>query len=447
MLAAAVLAAPAAAAKQPNVLVIVTDDQRADGTLDVMPATRQWFEQGGTTFSNAFATTPLCCPSRASLLTGNYAHNHRVLANNVRATSPPFDHGREIQRYLKQAGYTTGIVGKYLNGFPIESAPPGFDFFATHEAFYYGRWNVQGRVRMETTYATEFAAQQARSFLRGSHDGDRPWFLYVATFAPHGPQVAQAKYWDSDSGPPPSNPAVDESDLSDKPPWLGRLSQGRGFAFGVRREQRKVLRSADDMVASIMDEVRQLGEERDTLAIFTSDNGLFWGEHGGLSIKDLPYDPATKVPLLLRWPGRVAPARSDSRLAANIDIAPTILDAAGVKGPLMDGRSLFSPQRRDRLLLEYGGMDDRIPAWASIRTRDSLYTEYFDFPRNRPHSLPAGRSLGAGSASFVEYYDLFRDPFAVENLAYRRSPPLPPELRFSSAQLHRDMDCRGGLCP
>ena len=436
--------------ERPNILVIVTDDQRAEGTLDVMPKTRRWFAREGTTFTNAFVTTPLCCPSRASILTGNYAHNHFAFVNDINRSSAPFEHSRGIQRYLRKGGYRTGIVGKYLNGFPLESKPPFFDDYFVHEAFYYrSRWNAQGKVKDVRGYSTTYARNRSRQLLRKYDKGKKPWFLYVATNAPHSPLTSEPKYRGSDCGPPPNDPAVTETDLADKPPWIKRLDQGREFAFGVRCDQRRILRSADDMVDGIMGELRRLGESRNTLAIFTSDNGLFWGEHGNLAIKDLPYDPSTKVPMLMRWPGKVARGRIDDRLVANLDIAPTAVDATGIRGPLMDGRSLLSRGSRDRLLLEYGGLTDLIPAWSAIRRPTQQYTEYYSFPgRDRTHALPGGAATERqNEASFLEYYDLLADPFQVDNIASRREPPVPPELSELASQLHRDMDCRGRTCP
>jgi arylsulfatase A-like enzyme len=179
----------------PNVLIIVTDDQR--GGLNVMGETRRWFAEGGTRYPAAFATTPLCCPSRASILTGRYAHNHGVRRNGP-ASSDNLDQRTTLAYYLDQAGYRTGLFGKFLNGWDVTQAPPHFDEWALMlYAYYGGQWNVNGTVQTIDDYSTTYIADKAEAFLRaGEQDPNQPWFLYVATTAPKPPYTPGPRYAD-----------------------------------------------------------------------------------------------------------------------------------------------------------------------------------------------------------------------------------------------------------
>jgi arylsulfatase A-like enzyme len=193
--------------------------------------------------------------------------------------------------------------------------------------------------------------------------------------------------------------------------------------------------SVDDMVGELHRSLQETGELGDTLAIFVSDNGLFWGEHGGLPIKDLPYPASARIPLLVSWPGQVAAGAEDPRLTANIDLAPTILDAAGREAIVrrLDGNSLLrGGWERDRLLLEYFGLADAIPAWAGLITPIGQYTEYQD---------PAAGGL------FRELYDFRTDPWELTNPFGDDDPANDPDVSAVADLLHRDMTCRGPSCP
>ena len=314
--------------RPPNVLLIVTDDQRADHTLSVMDDVRRHFASEGTTFTRAFATTPLCCPSRASIFTGRYAHNHGVVDN---VDVSPLDHDTTIQHLLRDDGYLTGMFGKYFNAWELARTPPDFDRWAMLDHGYHdAEFNVQGRIRRVPGSSTDFVARRTIGFVTGAErDDDRPWFAYVAVHAAHRGFEPSPRYEDAPVPRWPSNPAVAETERSDKPLYVREQNVDARFGDAIRRDQLRTLMSVDDLVDGVFGALDRLGETRDTLAIFTSDNGFFWGEHG-LSDKRLPYLPSTRVPLLVRWPGRVEPGTRDGRLVANVDVAPTILDAAGV---------------------------------------------------------------------------------------------------------------------
>jgi arylsulfatase A-like enzyme len=436
----------AAAGSRPNVLLIVTDDQRASGTMQVMPETRRWLARGGTEFERAFATTPLCCPSRASILSGRYAHNHRVLRND---DGQAFDPATSLERHLADSGYATALVGKYLNGWPLERPPGQFDQFWMTLGGYRGtEWNVNGELGAVDRYSTSYVGATARRYIEQRERRDRrPWFLYVAPSAPHGTFEAdggvgfepQRRYARAPVGPFRRNPAVEEQDLSDKPRFLDELARsvppGVPGPRATRKGQLRLLMSVDDQVGALRESLRREGELRHTLVIFTSDNGLLWGEHGGLSIKDLPYPPATQVPLLASWPGRVEEGGEDQRLVANVDLAPTILDAAGADDVAagLDGRSLLDPSwTRERLLLEYFGLPGRIPPWAGVLTTEAQLTVY--------------RDPQTGARSY-EFYDGTGDPWQLENPYGTPNPLDDPVVLQELAWLEHARDCAGATCP
>src|SRR5687768_11457195 len=268
--------APAPSA--PNVLVFVTDDQRADDTLRAMPSVRKWFGSKGTTFRHAFATTPLCCPSRASIMTGQYAHNHRVLKNSHGERLPQ---QRTIQRALWMDGYQTFLAGKYLNGWDINQEPPFFDRWAMQKWGYFdSEFNINGIVREIAEYSVKFIGDESIASLEQFElNDDTPWFGYVAPFSAHKPYVPQDRYSDADVGAWYGNPAVREKHLGDKPEFVRDRQLTKEQGRLIRAQQLRTLISADDTVGRIMTWLADHGELRDTLAVFVSDNGRSWGEH------------------------------------------------------------------------------------------------------------------------------------------------------------------------
>jgi arylsulfatase A-like enzyme len=422
--------------RAPNVLLILTDDQREG--LEVMPETTRLFVRGGREFTNAYTTVPVCCPSRAGIFTGQYIHNHGVTTNSGVDSLDP---DTTFQHLLQKAGYRTAMFGKYMNGWNI--APPKFDEWGTRigrDRYYGALWNVQGAKETIDQYSTDFVADSAVDFLQRADEEDdaQPWFLYLAPDAPHAPSEAEPEYakaevpdWDVDPGVFERDP---KGHYTTK---LARTLINRKEGDLVRTKQYRALMSVDDLVADVHAAINELGEDEDTLAIFMSDNGYMWGEHG-LSEKTLPYTESIRVPLLMRWPDVVETGSSDQRLVANIDLAPTILEATGVSGPTvgaMDGRSILDAEwQRDRLLVEHE--DDpssaRTPTWASLRTNAYQYIEYYS--KN-------------GRIKFREYYDLVADPRQMVNVLADRTRGNNPDVETLSAQLADDRDCKGDDCP
>ncbi|MGH2692818.1 MAG: sulfatase family protein [Actinomycetota bacterium] len=429
-------------ADRPNVLIIVTDDQRVD-TFAAMPRTRAWFERGGTRFPNTFATTPLCCPSRASIMSGRYAHNHDVETNRSAAL---FDERGTLQRYLQEEGFLTAMVGKYLNGW--QGDPHYFDRWSTFidPIRYYGaKTNVDGRLQTIKGYSTDYVAREAVSVLSGFERTDTdPWYLYVAPLAPHDPYEPKRSYRRDKVGGWGGNPAVREQDRSDKPSWVTGMRRQTTLKEGreIRAGQLRTLLSVDDLVERLRRALVSLGEEQDTLAFFISDNGKHWGEHG-LGGKQDPYTHSVRIPMYLRWPGHVAQGGDDPRLALNVDVAATVLDATGASADAehpLDGRSLLAAWDRDHVYSEnkFGGQG--FPSWSTVRTNSEQYIEWYDEDLE--------------TVSFREYYDLTMDPWQLTNLlgdADTSNDPPAHRLTELSLQIARDRRCQGtngaGACP
>lgn len=392
--------------QKPNVLLIITDDQRLDGSAAVMPNTWREFGQFGTEYTNAFVTTPLCCPSRASIYSGKYPHNHGVRRNG----GLEFDPAESWQRYLHDAGYFMGLFGKYF----FSITPRGAPYF-----------NRAADISGEDPQDGPKIDEDATSFLREAEARDRqPWALVVATNQPHypwngRPSVAQ--------GLPPYSPfpSFGEQDLSDKHPAVADEAarfdaRGPSWPPEVRNGQRWELQQVDEMVGDVMSQLDRLDERQRTLAIFTSDNGYMWGEHG-VYHKLWPYLESVRVPLFASWPGHVAEGALDDRLVANIDIAPTIMEAAGVTPRYpVDGRSLFDGYDRPWLLLESAIKQDvRVPDWTGMVSDSREYIQWEN--------------------GFVEDYDLAADPYELD--ASNVSDPAV------QAMLAQAGTCAGSDCP
>jgi arylsulfatase A-like enzyme len=420
---------------RPNVLIIMTDDQRATGTMRAMPATRRWFGKHGVTYTNAFATTPLCCPARSSLFTGQYVHNHGVTANSEANNLDPT---RTLQAYLQRRGYFTALSGKYLNAWGT-TAPPYFNRFAIltskwgPESYTTPTFNFDGTVRRVYRYSTTVIQKRAVGMLRSfdRRADAKPWLMYMTPFAPHEPAIPAPRHvgvrvskWDP-------APSVFERDRTDKPPVVRSETVGLREQRRLRRRMLRSLMSVDDMVARVMRTLKELDESTRTIAFFLSDNGWLWGEHG-LEGKRLPYAESVRIPFYMRWPGHTVPGTEEDRFVANIDIAPTVLDALDFTPPVpMDGRALLAPDARDRMFMEHYA-DADIPSWASVWTLEHQYTEWYD---------------GNGDRIFRELYDRAADPYQMVNLLAGERDPPSDQLPSLEAGLEADRSCVGSACP
>jgi arylsulfatase A-like enzyme len=363
------LAAPAAAA--PNVVVIETDDQTLE-SMRVMERTRALIGDQGATFENAFVSLSLCCPSRATLLTGRYAHNHGVLD-----IKPPWggferlDGAETLATWLQRSGYQTALVGKYLNRYgrrdPAE-VPPGWTEWhglvdPTTYSFYGYLFTENGVLHRygatAADYQTDVITGKAEDVIARRAGADAPLFLWVTYVAPHNglprdpgdppgmaSPVPAPRHAGAFAGEPlPRTPAFDEADVRDKPPSIRRRPRLPASEVTAiehhHRQELEALLAVDEGVARIVGALERAGELEDTLLVFTSDNGYLHGEHRVPAGKVLAYEPSIRVPLLMRGPG-VPRGLRPAQLAANVDLAPAILEAAGAAGGWEpDGLSLF----------------------------------------------------------------------------------------------------------
>jgi arylsulfatase A-like enzyme len=425
-------------ANTPNILIIITDDHRRDAGYSRMTEFDQRFRQEGTQFTEALATTPLCCPSRASIMTGQYTHNHGVWGNDP--TAAPYlkwlapeamDHDTTIQRYAHDVGYRTALFGKFLNKYPMELSPPHFDTWAyfTNSGISYsgGKWNVDGEVQTVSNYHTTYMSDRAVEFIETT---DQPWLLYLATAAPHPPYKAQAKYEDADVGSWNGNPATEETDRSDKPGWVKKLNATEKDGREVRKKQIRTLYSVDDMIGEVFAALDAAGETESTLAFFLGDNGYTWAEHGVID-KRSPYRQSVRIPFFARWPGHFDQGE-DTRLVGTIDILPTILEALGITAEhTVDGRSLLGNHERTEILMEFAE-ESGVPTWASIYTKDYQFIQIY---------------RDDGKVTFREYYDLDADEWQLENLLHNGNPDDNPDTGPLIDALEAAQACAGANCP
>ena len=405
----------AATGSRPNILLIVTDDHPKQ-TDWAMQETLSWLGEHGITYANGHCTTPLCAPSRASIFSGRYAHNHGVRSNLYPHN---LDQSTTVQSYLRLAGYRTGLFGKYLNTWSIQDSPPHFDEWAMlQEGYLRATFNINGTVQQINRYTTTVIRNRALRFIEEAAKDPRPWFAYVAPYAPHKPNVPARRHAQTAVPPWSGRPSVFETDKSDKPPYVQASNHTLAEGQAARQRQLRSLLSLDDTMKTFRNKLAAVGQLNNTLVLYVGDNGRLWGDHGRLA-KGVPYRPAHEVPFYLSWPaGGLAGGTVDNHLVANIDIAPTILDAAGVTPDTpQDGQSLLSTHSRDRLLTEWwaeGAVNGGPPSWASSINTTRQYVEYYDLKTDA-----AGRAAGTGTVLFREYYDLVDDPYQLNNLLYK----------------------------
>lgn len=431
---------PAAGDPRPNLLFIMTDDQRID-TMSVMPKTVSWLGDTGTTFTEGYVTTPSCCPSRATVLTGRYVHNNGV----TNQTGPAADRSTFINKYLQDAGYFTGHAGKYLHYIPLNSVEPNWDRWTYFKTGYYDpEVNRDGVVSVATgEYSTNVTFDAAVDYVEDfeNRDDDKPWFLHITPIAPHrqgwNPPVPEAKYANAPIPAWNQEPSVTETDLSDKPPFIYCCNITPQGVAATRDAQLRSLMTVDDGIDRLMQTLEDNGELENTLVIFTSDNGWLLSDHRTHE-KFLPYKHSVRVPFIARWDGEIAAGATDDRFVGNVDIGPTFLKAAGITNTAvpMDGIDVIDGPRRWRRLTEYwqdNGNVREIPDWASLTTANLQYTEYYE--------------ADGTTIRFREYYDLQNDPYQLTNLYLDGNPANDPDARWMHDRLTADRTCVGTACP
>jgi arylsulfatase A-like enzyme len=431
---------------RPNI-VLVTADDMALSDLQWMPRTRRLLGAHGVEMAEFLSNHPLCCPARAQILTGQYAHNNGVHDNDGRYGG--YDELRRpadtIAAWLRGAGYRTAFVGKYLNGWELDPRPDAgwtafnpllgnvyrfFGFTLHHD----GEPRTHGR-----GHSTDVIFRVVRSYIRDFSRGQAPFFIWASPIAPHNrmseagwrPPVPARRHRGIhvDVDPPSlSDPAFNEKNVSDKPPHLTkRRPMPVRRAVIDHRMRIRSLRSLDGQVARTVRALRRAGELADTYVFFTSDNGYLLGEHR-MHGKNLPYEESLRVPLLVRGPGVPMGAVRRGQFGL-VDLAPTFLDLADASpGRRLDGRSMLAAVRRGgegyRHYLIQASTRDVPWWWRGVRSRRFVYVRY--------------------AGGFEELYDLRNDPHQLRNAA--GDAAYEDVRRRFALHLERLATCQGRGC-
>jgi arylsulfatase A-like enzyme len=462
----------AVAQARPNILVIETDDQTLE-SMRVMTNVNSLIGEQGASFRNNFVNYSLCCPSRATFLTGQYAHNHRVHSN-----LPPnggfgrFEglHGdNNLAVWLQDAGYYTTMIGKYLNLYANDPRiPPGWsEWYATAPdtspseadrdalSAYNYTLNENGTSvhygENPADFKQDVLTRKAINFVHRRAPKPRSFFLWLTYTAPHigGPnpnpnppndcggaaKPAPRHAHAFDSAPLPRPPNFNEADVSDKPAEVrNRPRLNADQVAEIRRKYRcglESLLSVDEGVKKVVDALNASGERDNTLLVYTSDNGFFHGEHRIPQDKQRIYEESIRVPLEIRGPD-IPQGVTVSDLVINADLAPTIVEVANASpGLVMDGRSLIPVAQNPgieqgrELAIEGGhGFQDHQPGFDAIRTERYMYAEYNTGER--------------------ELYDLQTDPFELQS---RHDDPAYASVEAQLAdRLHQLKNCAGDSC-
>ena len=466
--------AQAESKERPNIVVVMSDDQTQD-SMRYMSRVRELIGERGATFPVSVTNWPVCCPSRATLQTGQYAHNHQVLGNQ-----PPLggfdrlDISETLPVWLQDAGYYTAHIGKFLNGYERSAVgvPPGWSEWHgskdTYRFYGYtlledGALNTYGSPSEDpdnpadpASYSTDVYTDKAVELIDRRAPSNDPFFLSVAYLAPHSgapnapagepgyrcegtAKPAQRHSGTFSSEPLPIPPSFNEADTSDKPASIANRApltqQEINRATRNYRCRAESLLAIDEGVGRIVNALRESGELNDTLFVYTADNGFFHGEHRIQAGKNRVYEEAIRVPLLIRGPG-VPKGVEVEEMAINADLSPTLLDAAGTKATLpQDGRSLLKlADEPDRyfgreLLIEQFSPDgeDGEPIgteYQAVRTQRYVYAQ--------------------NATGELELYDLDADPFQLQN---QIANPAYDEVEAAlAARLAALASCRGKSC-
>ncbi len=483
---------------KPNVMVIVMDDMRVQGIMDdptVLPKTKQWLASGGTTFTEGYATTPLCCPERGTIWSGRLPHNHGIVDNYDGDT---LDRDWVIPTYMKGAGYHTALVGKFMTDWHYATAAEGrydldpmFDDYAAFQGGYvdvpFMVKNPDGTKGFERTSdpadsasddSSDYIGDKVNQFVNAYEVNDaQPWYVHVAPHAPHDDTTEPFFKWPArfndtpvssfEPTPPQSVEGLQAPDAkaqkADKVKAIQSKQIELSSVLTYHDGMLKTLLAADEAIDKIMKNLEAKGELDNTLVIFTSDNGYSWGDRG-VDSKGWPWAEDTNVAFLVRWPGVVPAGVTDSRPAGGEDILPTLLDAAQYTpaqyGHPLDGRSFLPAQAgKEFKLLEFGprvgtnptregaGCTEPaggscyqahrgIPTWASMRTPTYQYIEWYETDNTTLQTVNG-----------KEYYDLVNDPWQLQNLLADGNPANDPDVNALSTKLRDMRTCAGTSGP
>jgi N-acetylglucosamine-6-sulfatase len=449
--------------ERPNIILIVTDDLDAN-SISRMPNLRSLLIDRGTTFENAFVTDALCCPSRASILRGQYPHNHLIEGNEWPQGGARKFHalGRQrstIATWLRSSGYQTVLIGKYLNDYQGTYVPPGWDnWHAVSGNYESSDLNENGHIVSYDPgryHLDDVLADKATDFIRDPSGNvpsflvpDRPFFMWIGTKAPHQPADPAPR--DEDAFPNvsmPRPPSFDEEDVSDKPDWISDNPplgpQQIAYAEDLYRKRLQSMLAVDDAIGKLVNALKETGELDNTYIFFTSDNGFHLGTHRLSVGKWTAYEEDIRIPLIVRGPG-VPEGKKLEHLVLNNDFAPTFADLAGVEVPtFVDGRSLVPllsddpPPPEDwrqaflvESIAESAEMPSSVVGNAPLRllTGDTQPSE--DWRRASPlqrssikeAGRPAFKAVRTEDHMYAEYetgeselYDLDKDPYELHN--------------------------------
>ena len=441
----------------PNIVFVLTDDLSMN-LISRMPHVLA-LQKSGTTLSNYYVVDSLCCPSRSAIFTGEYPHDDGVFTNSgsdggYSAYNSNGDQSKTFALALQKRGYTTGFMGKYLNGYqPTDPKPPGWNEWDVagngYPEFDYDL-NEDGKVQHygkdPQDYLVDVLSQKAGTFIDSTAKAHTPFMLEVATFAPHAPYTPAPRYAKAASTLTYPKTAAYDTLPTNPPSWLaGRAAltakQQRRITTAYRKRVEADL-AVDDLIGNVEKHLQAAGLTNDTDIVFSSDNGYHMGEYRLLPGKQTAYDTDIHVPLIASGPG-IAVGHTSTQLASNIDIAPTFETLAGAAiGSTVDGVSLTpllagkTPSSwQQAVLVEHHGPDDvpgdpdrqnakhaDPPSYEAVRTADGLYVRYVN--------------------GQTEYYDTARDPLELHNLGGAAAPPEMPKALVAMENCHTAATCQ-----
>lgn len=467
-----------ASSGKPNIILILSDDQMVSD-MQFMPFTNTLISDQGTSFSHAYTPFSACCPSRASILRGQYSHNTKVRYNKPPAGGYPVylsegHEGNDIGAWLQDAGYYTGLIGKYMNGYPrYPDMKPSENYVPdTHVPQGWTEWhaflyvnsyrrfqmNHNGTIKSyddtqpgQDIFQTDIERDLAVEFIKTASKKNLPFFLHLSPSPPHSPFTPADRHkglFEDLQAPRP--PSFNEQDVSDKPIFIQQRSQFSDEDIEqidfMYRQRAGLLQALDEMVLEVVKTLRETGELENTYIIFTSDNGFRLGHHRYQKGKGFGYEEDIHVPFIVRGPG-VTQGVTRDEFVLNIDIAATALDLAGAVIPeFVDGKSIQPILKasesekvpwRDSFLVQAwrrigGGVEYM---FVGVRTKLHKYIEW--------HYMPGFQTIGTEEDNRFEIYDMVKDPFELENAYFTTDPELLAELRATLSELQT---CSGITC-